>query len=476
MRVRSLAALAAATLLAASFGARADDWPMPRHDAGSSGATQEKVRPPFQRLWTKAGATNEPLIVAGDTLLYTSRRAAGLRDLQAVDARTGKSLWTLKGVTQTGAADAAAGMAYTVMQTTEKHTSVSKLGANLWPVALAGVDLKTGKVVWQHPIGDHSTYPSTSPITVSAGTVYMVNIPYCVPGDDCGPASLIALNGKDGKAVGVYEWTTVWGDQMGVVNGAPVVDAANARVAIGLGYQAAPGSYGGQVWVFGAGKKIADGPIHRLGDPSLGDGELSPYAHKGGNVWPLLGGTLLAVQGPLETTRVWDVKTFPATLKWEIRFTRGMAHSIMPGGANPMLLEYNSGTRLLSAMYMSTGKSIWSRPMRVTGLSATADNVVFVPAETQRPTTAGASGRTDIMDGILYALDTMTGKTLWEERRADVKFNTPAIANGRLFVSDSDGALACYAPTLAKPAPKPAAKPAPKPAAKPKPKPAPKRR
>lgn len=459
MKVLSLAALAAVTLLSLSPAARADDWPLVRHDAQNSGATLEKVRPPFQRLWTKKGATSEPLLVSGDILLYTSRRYGGLRDLQAVDAKTGKPLWAVKNVTQPGAADTKAGLVFTVIRTTEKPSSVSKLGANLWQSAIAGVSLKTGKVLWQHPIGEHPTYPAISPLTVTGGTVYMVNIPYCVPGEPCGQGSLIALNGKDGTEVATYAWDAVWGEQVGVVNGSPLVDIDGSRVAIGLGYQAAPGAYGGQMWIFHADERLGEGPIHRLGDPEVGTGEVSPYAHKGGNIWPLLGGTYMAVQGPLETTRVWDVRAFPATLKWEIRFTRGLAHSLMPGGANPMLLEHNSGTKLLSAMYISTGKSIWSRPMRVTGLSSTAGSVVFVPAQAQRPTKAGASGRSDILDGVLYALDTMTGKTLWEERRPDVTFNTPIIANGRMFVSDSDGNLACYVQSIPKPAPKPAPKP-----------------
>jgi outer membrane protein assembly factor BamB len=318
----------------------------------------------------------------------------------------------------------------------------------MWPAAIAGVDLKSGKTLWTYPIGDHPTYPSVSPLTVAGNAVYLVNIPYCVPGDVCAPGQLIALDARSGKEIATYRWDEVWAGQTGVVHGAPLVDADDRLVSIGLGYQAAPGAYGGQVWVFPTGARLADGPLHRLGDPSAGNGELSPYAHKGGNIWPLLGGSLLGVQGPLETTRVWDVSEFPASLKWEIRFTRDAAHSLMPGGANPMLLEYNSGTKMLTAMYMSTGKNIWSKVMKVTGLSATAGKTVFVPGQSKHPTKAGASGRSDIQDGVLYALDTMTGKSLWSERRPDVTFNTPVPANGRLYVSDSDGNLACYAPLV----------------------------
>lgn len=444
MKFLPLVALSATLALALST-ARADDWPMVRHDAQNSGASAENLRPPLKRVWTKKGATNEPLLVAGSTLLYTSRRYGGLRDLQAVNAATGAPLWTVKNVTQPGAADTKQGLAVTVVRTSEKPTSVSKLGANLWPAAIAGVDLKTGKVLWTYPIGDHPTYPATSPVTIAGRVVYFVNIPYCVPGEQCGPGQLIALDERTGKEIAKYEWTDVWGGQIGTVHGAPLVDADLKYVTIGLGYEAAPGSYGGQLWVFPTGTRLADGPMHRLGDPgAAGTGEVSPYAHKGGNIWPLLGGNFLAVQGPLETTRVWDVSQFPATLKWEIRFTRDRAHSIMPGGASPMLLEFNSGAKLLTAMYMSTGKNIWSKTLKVTGLSATAGKTVYVPGQTAHPAKAGAAGRSDIQDGIVYALDTMTGKSLWSVRRPDVTFNTPVPANGRLYLSDSDGNLECY--------------------------------
>lgn len=450
MKPLSLAALAAALMLSLP-SARADDWPLVRHDAQNSGASSTDVKPPFTRAWTKKGATNEPMLVAGNTLLYTSRRAAGLRDLQAVNATTGAALWTVKNVTQTGAASPKDGLVFTVMRTSDKPTSVSKLGANLWPAAITGVDLKTGKVLWTYPIDEHPTYPATSPVTVAGGVVYLVNIPYCVPGEECGPGQLIALDGRTGKEIGKYEWSDIWGGQIGVVHGAPLVDADLKYVTIGLGYQAAPDSYGGQLWVFPTGARLSEGPLHKLGDPSLeGTGELSPFAHKGGNIWPLLGGSFLAVQGPLETTRVWDVTQFPATLKWEIRFTRDRAHSIMPGGANPMLLEFNSGAKLLTAMYMSTGKNIWSKTMKVTGLSATAGKTVYVPGQTAHPTKAGAAGRSDIQDGIVYALDTMTGKALWSVSRQDVTFNTPVPANGRLYLSDSDGNLECYVSTAKK--------------------------
>lgn len=462
MRIHSFpgALWATVLLVASATTARADNWTHPRHDAQASGATTERVSPPLKPLWSITGATNEPLLVSGNSLFYTAKTAAGLRDLVALDLSTRKPRWRVPNVTQPGAVAPDGKVICTVVRTTTKPTTVSKLGANLWPCAVAGVDTATGKVLWKYPIGEHPVYPAISSLTVVAGTVYLVKIPYCVPGDPCEKGEFLALNTANGKERGVWAWDEIFGGQIGVVSGAPIVDAVNSRVAFGLGYQAAPGSYGGQVLIFNAAERVSEGPVHILGDPSLGTGEISPYAHKGGNAWPLLGGSFLAVQGPESTTRVWNVKEFPARLTWEIKFTRGLAHSIMPGGANPMILEHNSGTNLLTAMYLSSGKNIWSRTLRVTGLSATAGGVVYVPGRERPVAKASATGRTDIWIGALHALDATTGRTLWTYRKPDVTFNTPSIAGGKLYLSDSDGVIMCFAPSVpAKPAPakKPAA-------------------
>lgn len=426
--------LIALAIVAVTTAVRADDWPIVRHDPLNTGACASPVTPPLKKAWTRNGATKEPIIVAGNTLLYTAKQGKmGLRDLVAADAVTGKPLWSVKNVAQTGAASASLGMAFTVQRVSDNPTSVSRIGANLWPTAVVGVDLKTGKRKWAYAIGDHPTYPAVSLVTVAGTTVYIVNIPYCVPGDKWPPAALIALNGKDGNEVAKYEWKSVFKGQPGLVDGPPVVDRKNNQVWVSLGYNIAPQTPGGQLWIFPADEKLADGPIARLGDPGSDESAPAPDAHKFGDSWPMKAGDYLSVQGPRSVAQSWQVTGTAAQSMWETRFTKDVAHSVLRGGAKPLVLEYNGGIRLLSAMFANTAQLAWSKPLRATALSATAGPVVYVPAEGKRQE-----------DGTLYALDTLKGNVLWSETRKSVQFNAPALANGRLYVTDTAGTLTCY--------------------------------
>ncbi|HEY3412620.1 MAG TPA: PQQ-binding-like beta-propeller repeat protein [Armatimonadota bacterium] len=425
--------LIALAILAAISAVRADDWPVVRHDPLNTGATAAAVAPPLAKMWTKTGATKEPIIVAGNTLLYTAKQGKmGLRDLVAIDAVTSKPLWTVKNVAQTGAASAALGLAFTVQRTSAEPTSISRFGANLWPAAIVALDLKTGKRKWAYPIGDHPTYPAVSPLTVADGVLYMVNIPYCLPPDKCS-GSLIALKASNGAELARYAWNDLWNGQIGVVDGPPVVDTKANRIWVTLGYNIAPQKPGGQLWIFPAGEKLADGPIARLGDPGKADAAPASDAHSYGDSWPMKVGDYLSVQGPRAIAQSWLVTGTSAQAMWETRFTKDVAHSVLRGGPKPIVLEYNGGIRLLSAMFTNTAKLAWSKPLRATALSATSGPVVWVPAEGKRQ-----------VDGTLYALDTLTGKSLWSETRKAVQFNAPVLANGRLFVTDTAGNLTCY--------------------------------
>ena len=425
--------LIALAILAATTAVRADDWPTVRHDPLNTGASAAAVTPPLTKMWTKMGATGEPIIIAGNTLLYTAKQGkVGLRDLVAMDAVTGKPLWTVKNVAQTGAASANLGLAFTVVRTSAEPTSVSRFGANLWPTSIVALEIKTGKRKWAYPIGDHPTYPGVSPLTVAGGILYMVNIPYCLPPDRC-QGGLIALKASDGSEMAKYEWSDLWQQQIGVVDGPPIVDIKNNQIWVSLGYNIAPQTPGGQLWIFPADEKLADGPIAKLGDPGADESAPASDAHKYGDSWPMKAGDYLSVQGPRAIAQSWLMTGTAAQAMWETRFTKDVAHSVLRGGSKPIVLEYNGGIRLLSAMFANTAKLAWSKTLRATALSATAGPVVYVPAEGKRQA-----------DGTLYALDALTGNTLWSETRKSVQFNAPSLANGRLFVSDTAGTLTCY--------------------------------
>ena len=78
-------------------GTRADDWPMLGHDPGRSGSNPNEIRPPFTRKWYRLFPDEgiqsgvQPVIANGKVYLGT---LAGV--MHAIDATTGKDLWTYK--------------------------------------------------------------------------------------------------------------------------------------------------------------------------------------------------------------------------------------------------------------------------------------------------------------------------------------------------------------------------------------------
>lgn len=425
-------------LCATAPGAFAADWPVVRANPRNTAAAAEEIKPPFRPVWTLKNATNEALLVAGGKLYYTKRRPGGLRDLMQADIKTGTEKRLVANVAQTGAVAPALGRIFTVLRAAATPSSVSRLGANLWQSSIAAVDLRSGKVLWEHPIGEHPQTPAISPLTTDGRYVYLVNIPYWVPGDPVGPASFICLDAKTGERVGFYDWDRLSGSQVGVTAGPPAIDAAG-RAAIALGYQG-PDTYAGQLWVFQPGTGVSDGPVVRIGDP---DGA---SAHQGAIGWPVVaGGGVLAFK-PGDRIGAWTIsRNGDFSERWTARASAGKALAVT-GGARPAVIVADNGARKLTALAVDTGKPAWSRTANATGLGACAGSIVFVPCQEKRPVKPGARGRTDILDGVLYALDARTGKTLWSVRKSDVTYNPPVVAAGRLLVSDTDGFITCYAP------------------------------
>ncbi|HEV8291624.1 MAG TPA: PQQ-binding-like beta-propeller repeat protein, partial [Tepidisphaeraceae bacterium] len=73
------------------------DWPMLAHDPARSGCTADEIRPPFERKWYRLFADEglmagvQPVIADGKVFIGTMRGT-----LRAIDAETGKDLWTFR--------------------------------------------------------------------------------------------------------------------------------------------------------------------------------------------------------------------------------------------------------------------------------------------------------------------------------------------------------------------------------------------
>ena len=184
-------------ILGLTLPAVADDWPMLGHDAQRSGATATDLRPPFGRKWYRLFADEgiqsgvQPIIADGKVFLGT---LAGV--LHAIDAETGKDLWSFKaggpilhaagfgaGKVFFGAAD---GTVYAVQASDGNPAWRHQTGAAIWnaPAIHAGVvcigsrdgylyalDAATGQLRWR---GDTGAPLLNSPtIEPKSGRVYI---------------------------------------------------------------------------------------------------------------------------------------------------------------------------------------------------------------------------------------------------------------------------------------------------------------
>ncbi len=130
-------------LLALALPVLADDWPMLGHDVRRTGATATELRPPFARKWHRLFADEgiqsgvQPIIADGKVFLGT---LGGV--LHAMDAETGKDLWSFKaggpilhaagfgaGKVFFGAAD---GLVYAVRASDGKPAWQHQTGAAIW--------------------------------------------------------------------------------------------------------------------------------------------------------------------------------------------------------------------------------------------------------------------------------------------------------------------------------------------------------
>ncbi|PYI80426.1 MAG: hypothetical protein DME26_21645 [Verrucomicrobia bacterium] len=81
----------------AAAAAANDDWPMLAHDPSRSGATAAEIRPPFERKWYRL-FPDEGLMAGVQPVVANGKVFAGTLTgvLHAIDAETGRDVWTFK--------------------------------------------------------------------------------------------------------------------------------------------------------------------------------------------------------------------------------------------------------------------------------------------------------------------------------------------------------------------------------------------
>ncbi len=85
-------------LALAAIAARAEDWPLVRHDLKHTGCSTEVLRPPWAVSWARhfdgemIATATEPIVADGRVFVGTESG-----HLWALDARTGATLWQVEG-------------------------------------------------------------------------------------------------------------------------------------------------------------------------------------------------------------------------------------------------------------------------------------------------------------------------------------------------------------------------------------------
>ncbi len=176
----------------------ASAWPMLAHDPARSGATPTELRPPFERKWYRLFpdegliAGIQPIIADGKVFIGTM---AGV--LHAIDAESGKDVWTYRaGGAILHTCAAAGGKVFFGTADGKLYAVHAKDGSFAWAV-------RTGAAVWNSPV------------------VF---------------EDLVIAGSRDGKlyacgaAEGMVKWTAPTG---GPILNSPAVDPERRRVYVG---------------------------------------------------------------------------------------------------------------------------------------------------------------------------------------------------------------------------------------------------
>jgi len=180
MRRRCLPFIGAACLIVqlAATACAADDWPTLQGNAQRTGFIQETIEPPYRVLWEvplpgRLAGYTQPIVTGGRVYLATLNGA-----VFALDAATGRKLWTFRGggpfLHSVAVADGRVlapshdGIVYAISAQDGKELWRFKAGGSFWasPCCADGkvfvgcddgtfyaLDQASGKLAWSHPVG-----------------------------------------------------------------------------------------------------------------------------------------------------------------------------------------------------------------------------------------------------------------------------------------------------------------------------------
>ncbi len=426
--IGSLACAGVVTAVVLASTGSVTDWPMYHRDTGHSGlavdttlsASQAATMAPVWQVHTGSSAYTSPAIVhdatLGKTVIYVGNQAG---TISAYDAATGDRLW-------------ATDLPQAVQSSPAVANGVLYVGSS--DHYLYAFDARTGQQICRFNTGGTV---SASPLVVDPdGTGLVV-----YAGDT-------ALSGNDGGHV--------WAINAVDPNGA--ADCSQKWVFDGFGDPAA-GSWSPPAFATDANGR----PLVIFGSSSPDNAVYAVDARTGGLVWRF------------------------QTKEYAVDNDVGDGPTISPPGVNGFAdgVVYVSGKdRIAYALNLRTGAEIWEFPMRTDAPSthsggrstaALVDNRVYlgdalgmyaldavtgakiwrsqdVGPVTQEilsaPAVAGPAGDRVIfagdLSGKVLAFSAADGSRLWTYQTGALIYGSPAIADGRVYITSSDGYLYAF--------------------------------
>jgi hypothetical protein len=370
--------------------ARADDWPMPRHDAGNTGLSTETLRPPFRLAWRQAlYHSPEPTsLLSSGGAICISRRPEYASESTEVTLlnNSGRLLWQLSHAR-------AVYLKGPLLVVIHDHEDGSTLEAWNWKERTLGWSSRIGGLV--------EAYWGA----VENNRKLICALEYRPPAQgDSGwgflKAALRVVDLEDGSIIatwdgGIQEWSV----------GPPACDGKNVY--------------------FGASHWLREYDATTL-LPKWG-------AYDGGNAYPIWTGHMLLVKGWLHVLHGWDIEHRHEI--WSGGAPRDLPHCLANGVDGEMLLTESS-----SVLDISTGKAvsrlIVGRYPVYARSTVAAGHFVFVSG--MRSYGAKTGG--------FYAFEAATGRLRWRYERTGLAGTQIIVSDGRVIGAGSDGFLYSFAP------------------------------
>jgi serine/threonine-protein kinase len=282
------------------------------------------------------------------------------------------------------------------------------------------LDVKTGKVLWQAPIG---SYDFGCAPTVANGVVYMGSF------DD----NLYAFNARTGAVLWKAPTTGRIGSSPTLVKGVIYIGSDD-----GILY-AFNASDGTKLWSFPTGNTIFSSPAVANGIVYVGSNDHKLYALDAGTGtlrWSFTTGNQVISSPTIANGVVYvgsNDHTFYALnaqtgkVLWKGQTSASVSSS--PAFANG-IVYIGSEDKSLYAFNAADGTKLWSLPIggAIRSSPTIANGVLYVGSD----------------DHKLYALDAETGTTLWTFTTGNMVVSTPTIANGMVYVGSNDGNLYAF--------------------------------